>query len=110
MEQTGIRWTERDRTGHAIYLTQERWTHIIDAFNHPEMAACEAALRETIRTGSRRQDVLNPQKYRYSQPFPALPADNTHVVAVVTFRFQATATGALVPNNSIVTAYLKTVG
>ncbi len=60
------RWTVRDRYGNDIYLTEERWEHIIDPDNHPEMAGCEAQLEETIRQGDRQQDSLNPQKYRYS--------------------------------------------
>jgi hypothetical protein len=33
------RWTVRDRFGNEIYLTQERWEHIVLPFNHPERAA-----------------------------------------------------------------------
>jgi len=33
----GRRWTVRDRYGNEIYLTQERWDHIIESTNHPEM-------------------------------------------------------------------------
>lgn len=110
MPPTGIRWTVQDRYGHTIYLTQERWEHIIAPLNHPEVAPCEAQLRETIQRGSRKQDALNPHKYRYTRPFSQLPAENTHVVAIVFFQFRASETGALLPNNYIVTAYLKTVG
>jgi len=35
----GKRWTVRDRYGYEIYLTEERWEHIIDPENHPEMEA-----------------------------------------------------------------------
>lgn len=31
------RWTVRDRYGNDIYLTQERWGHIVQPLNHPEM-------------------------------------------------------------------------
>lgn len=110
MPPTGIRWTVQDRSGHTIYLTHERWEHIIDPLNHPEVAPCEAQLRETIQQGSRKQDALNPHKYRYTRSFPQLPAENTHVVAIVLFHFRASETGALLPNNYMVTAYLKTVG
>jgi hypothetical protein len=30
-------WTQRDRFGNDIYLTHERWSHIIDPDNHPEL-------------------------------------------------------------------------
>lgn len=105
----GKRWTVRDRYGHEIYLTQERWEHIIEPMNHPEMEDFEEALKETIQRGQRKQDSLNPQKYRYSRAFDHLPEYNTHIVAIVLFRF-TDAQGTIVPNNYIVTAYMKEVG
>jgi hypothetical protein len=60
----GRRWTVQDRYGNAVYLTHERWHHIIEVMNHPEMALYEECLKETIQLGQRRQDSLNPQKYR----------------------------------------------
>ena len=44
----GRRWTVEDRYGNAIYMTQERWEHITDAINHPEMAPYEEHLQETM--------------------------------------------------------------
>jgi hypothetical protein len=32
----GKLWTQRDRFGNEIYLTRERWAHIIDPDNHPK--------------------------------------------------------------------------
>ncbi len=58
----GQRWTVHDRYGNEIYLTQERWEHIIEDLNHPEMAEHEEQLRETIQSGMRKQDALNPRK------------------------------------------------
>jgi hypothetical protein len=101
----GRRWIEKDRSGNAVYLTEERWEHITNAANHPEMANYENELRETIRSGSRKQEMLNPQKYRYSKRFENLTAGNTHIVAVVWFRLDE----GLSPNNFIVTAYQKKV-
>jgi hypothetical protein len=49
----------------AIWLSQERWHHIVAPMNHPEMALYEEQLKETIQSGYRRQDALNPQRYRY---------------------------------------------
>jgi hypothetical protein len=43
-----IRWTVYDRYGNSIYLTQERWEHIINRMNHPEMAGYEAELKQTL--------------------------------------------------------------
>ncbi|MDZ4721740.1 MAG: hypothetical protein SH847_25030 [Roseiflexaceae bacterium] len=83
----GKRWTVHDRYGNMVYLTQERWQHIIDPINHPELEQFEAELQETIQTGQRKQDSLSFQKYRYSKTFGHLPEQNTHIVAIVLFRF-----------------------
>ncbi len=103
----GRRWAVNDRYGNEIYLTKERWAHITDDANHPEMRAYEEGLKQAIQQGKRKQDTLNPQKYRYSLAIPGLAEDNTHLVAVVLCRFQTTETGDIVPNNYIVTAYQK---
>ena len=68
----GKRWTVRDRYGHSIYLTQKQWEHIIAPTNHPEMVDYEDHLKETIRLGQRRQEPLNPRKYRYVRYFDLL--------------------------------------
>jgi hypothetical protein len=99
------RWIERDRLGNEIYLTEERWEHITNPANHPEMLGQEDELREAVRLGSRKQEMLNPNKYRYSRAFENLTASNTHIVAVVIFRLAED----LSPNNFIVTAYQKKV-
>lgn len=106
----GRRWIESDRYGNQIYLTEERWHHITEPTNHPEMLDCEDQLRETIRTGRRKQELFNPQKYRYSKAFENLSEANTHIVAVVLFRFAENETGMVTPNNYIVTAYQKEIG
>lgn len=105
----GRRWLVYDRLGNPIYLTNERWEHIIDPNNHPEMADWEDALKETIATGTRKQDSLNPRKYRYSKAFARLAEDNTHIVAIVLFSFIEDEGGQLVENNYAVTAYQKEV-
>src|SRR5574338_133185 len=102
-----IRWTVQDRYGNSIYLTQERWEHIVESVNHPEMKKYEEELKETVKNGIRRQDSLNPQKYRYSKEFDNLPMDNTHIVAIVLFGVRETDIGEIISNNFIVTAYQK---
>jgi hypothetical protein len=104
---SGRRWSIMDRYGNVIYLTEERWQHIIEDINHPEMVAYEGHLQEVIKTGKRKQDSLNPQKYRYSKEFDDLLEDNTHIVAIVLFRFSEDAHGRPEVNNYIVTAYMK---
>ena len=110
MVNTGRRWTIRDRYGNEICLTQERWEHITESINHPEMLTCEQHLQETVQSGYRKQDRLNPQKYRYNKAFDDLVKDNTHIVAIVLFRFGEGEGGKPVPNNYIVTAYQKEIG
>lgn len=94
----GRRWNERDRYGNDIYLTDERWEHITEPTNHPEMLAYEGQLRQAIRSGRRKQDALNPQKYRYVKAFDNLAEFNTHIVAIVLFRFTEDENGTLLPN------------
>ena len=57
-----IRWEVYDRYGNRVYLTEDRWGHIIAPYNHPEFIGYEEELQDTIRQGSRKQDSVNPQK------------------------------------------------
>jgi len=36
----GKLWTRRDRFGNDIYLTYERWRHVTNLDNHPEVEPC----------------------------------------------------------------------
>ena len=74
------------------------------------MSAYEEDLRETIKRGVRKQDPLNPPKYRYMKYFDHLAGDNTHLVAIVLFRFSIREGNAPMPNNYIVTAFQKEIG
>ncbi|HLF73973.1 MAG TPA: hypothetical protein VI524_06490 [Anaerolineales bacterium] len=105
-----IRWTVQDRHGNSVYLTQERWGHIIESINHPEMEEYEEELKDTVKTGTRQQDSLNPQKYRYSKEFDTLPADNTHIIVIVLYGVRESEIGKIISNNFIVTAYQKEIG
>lgn len=102
-------WVVHDRYGNDIYLTHERWEHITEEINHPEMSVYEEQLKETVQRGKRKQGTLNPQKYRYSMPFDDLAEDNTHIIVIVLFRFSEGADSEPVPNSYIVTAYQKEV-
>jgi hypothetical protein len=62
MSAESIRWIARDRFGTSIYLTEERWEHITNPANHPEMADYETELKETIRAGTRKQEALDFSK------------------------------------------------
>jgi hypothetical protein len=105
----GIRWMVRDRNGNAVYLSEERWRHITELENHPDMIDREDELKQTIQRGRRKQDALNPQKYSYTLAFAGLDEDNTHVVAAVLFRFRENEDGRPVAKNYIVTAYQKEI-
>jgi hypothetical protein len=101
------RWTVQDRYNNSIYLTEERWQHIIDDINHPEMADYEEFLKITVTQGRRRQEPLNPRKYRYYHYFDDLPDDVNHVVAIVLFGFDVDEQGQPISNNHIATAFFK---
>jgi hypothetical protein len=107
MAGPGERWIVQDRYDNPIYLTQERWAHIIAANNHPEMEAYEAHLKMTLEKGRRRQEPLNPRKYRYYHPFDDLPDDVNHIVAIVLFGFDIDEQGQTIPNNYVATAFFK---
>ena len=103
----GRRWIISDRYGNEIYLTDERWQHIVEG--HPEMRDCEDVLKQTIRLGTRTQEPLAPQKFRYTRASADLLDGNTHVVAVVLFRFEESDDGPFRRNNYVVTAFQKRV-
>ena len=88
MEQVTDRW------GNRITLTDERWRHIIEW--HPELDGFEEDVLDTIRQGLRRQDPMDPHKYKYTCQVQSLPFDLTHIVVVVriaTRKFVLTAYG-----------------
>ena len=105
---SGKRWTVQDRNGRPIYLTHERWQHIVEPERHLEMSEYEEELKETLRAGTRTQDSLDPTKFYYLKAFHGLPEGNNHIVAVVRFGF-ALEEGTTIPNNFIVTAYQTSI-
>ncbi len=102
---SGKRWTVHDREDNLIYLTAERWKHILDG--HPEMAEFEEHLKIAVQRGRRRQEPLNPRKYRYIHAFNDLPDDYTHIVTIVLFGFDVDEAGRTVANNFVATAFMK---
>jgi hypothetical protein len=103
----GKMWTQRDRFGNDIYLTYERWAHIIDPENHAEVAPYNDYLRETIRLGRRKPDPLIPNAYKCYREFTDLPYGMNHLVAVVVFRTVIGSNGPDHVERFIVTAYLQ---
>ena len=107
MSTLGRRWTVHDRDGNPIYLSEERWEHIVDPGNHPEVISFEEYLKTTIRKGRRRQEPLNPRKYRYTHKFDDLPEGMNHIVVIVLFGLDTDARGMIVANNFVATAFFK---
>jgi len=92
-----------DRWGNDIYLTDERWEHIVET--HDEMIGYRDHLFVTLRTGGRRQDAVDPSKYKYTKRFTDLPEEFTHVVVVVKFTQRGDPLGTERSNNFVMTAY-----
>ncbi|MBL7183308.1 MAG: hypothetical protein ISS50_02535 [Anaerolineae bacterium] len=92
----------KDKRGRKIYLTEERWGHALD---HPGM---EERLLDsvllTMKVGGRKQEALDPSKYKYRRRFEDLPEDYTHVVVVVKFGIDPVDPSK--ENNFVLTAYL----
>ena len=99
MTFSGKRWTIYDRDQNPIYMTEERWQHIVDPNNHPEVSDYEGHLQTTIRRGQKQQEVLNPRKYRYVYHFDDLPDDFNHTVVIVLYGFTIDEQGKATPNN-----------
>ena len=99
------KWTVQDRYGNIIYLTEERWQHILNS--RPELEPLFDEFIETIRTGRRKQDALIPNEYRYAKRFDELLPENNHIVVVVIFKTLLDETGNYIPNNFVVTGWAK---
>ena len=93
-----VREEVQDQYGNTIYLTDERWEHILE--NHPELDGYRAEVIRTVRSGKRTQDAMIPYKFYYSKRFPRLSEEFDAIEAVVLFKWQNDQ-----PNNFIITAY-----
>lgn len=49
MPNLGRKWVVRDRYGHEIYMTEERWRHIPEY--HPELEGYLDDVLNTLKTG-----------------------------------------------------------
>jgi hypothetical protein len=97
------KWTVQDRYNNTIYLTEERWRHILES--RPELEPFFDKFLVTIRAGQRKQDALIPNEYRYFKQFDELLPENNHLVVVVIFKMQLDEAGNYVPNNFVVTGW-----
>jgi hypothetical protein len=83
--QSGKVWTVTDRYGNEIYLTSERWAHILEF--HPEMEPFLNEIQRTVQKSRRRQDHRNPHKWFYVQwNLDGLEMWNNCIAVVVAFR------------------------
>lgn len=99
------KWIVQDRYGNSIYLTEERWHHILES--RPELELFFDEFLETIQTGRRTQDALIPNEYRYFKRLDELLPGNNYLIAVVIFKTQLDEAGNYVPNNFVVTGWAK---
>jgi hypothetical protein len=60
MDTSAKRWMVYDRDSNPVYLTDERWQHIVDHENHPEMQAFEEHLKNTLRLGQSSSGTVKP--------------------------------------------------
>ena len=97
------RWTVRDRYGNEIYMTEERWRHIVS--KHEELAGHLDDVLRTIKKGRRRQERRDPQRYRYRHFCHDLHYGNNRITVVVVFSYQTQPDGTTRPNNFVSTAW-----
>ena len=90
-----------DKHGNLIYLTDERWNHIVEF--HEEMLNYKKDLIKTLRFGKRKQDPYDPSIYTYYHEFGDLERGFNHIIVVVKFGFTKT----IELNNFVLTAYQK---
>ncbi|NUO81021.1 hypothetical protein HUU05_13155 [candidate division KSB1 bacterium] len=95
-----------DRYGNEVYLTDERWQHIIE--QHPEMLGHKPHLFKTVRDGKRNQHHLHLDTFVYTKRFDDLPRGMTHVYVIVKFGFKGYP-GRSMTNNFVLTAYQKKI-
>lgn len=87
-----------DRFGNTVYLTDERWEHIVE--RHPELEGLREEILSTVRSGKRRQDAMALETFYYKKAFPRLAGRLTAIEVVAVFQWQINQ-----PNNFILTAY-----
>lgn len=76
----------RDKRGNIIYLTDERWEHILE--NHSDLDSHRDKVISTIRSGKRTQDPLLPDKFYYNKKFLQFLDEYDEIEVVVISRWQ----------------------
>jgi hypothetical protein len=98
-----MQWQERDRYGNLVYITAERWQHALE--KRPWLSTYLDDVLDAIRRGRRRQDSLNPRKYRYYWPCAVLEPEFNTLVVIVLFGEIADETGQTISNNYVVNVW-----
>ena len=80
------RWTVKDRQNREVYMTRERWEHIIT--KHSELRGRREEVLRTVREGKRRQTKRDPQTYCYQMKSQNLPKPYNKILVFVAFRYQ----------------------
>lgn len=93
----------QDRYGNTIYLTEERWQHVIK--RHPPLRNFRAEVLKTIRTGKRERSIHSYNKFLYRRACQHLPLPYSHIEVAVIFAIRDGQ-----PNNFVVTAYPMIIG
>ena len=88
----------QDKYGHAIYLTDERWAHIVE--RHPVLKSHKEKVLSIVRSASRSRHEFEWNVFLYRKAFAEVSPLHTHIEVAVIFD---TKLGQ--PNNFIVTAY-----
>jgi len=88
----------QDKHGNTIYLTDERWAHIVR--RHAVLKDRKSDVLKTLRAGKRRRDDAHLDTFSYLKAFVNLPFGYTHIKAIVVFRVKDGK-----PNNFVMTAY-----
>lgn len=98
------KWYVHDSDGHEIYLTEERWQHIVAG--HRELHNHFDDILNTVRHGKRRQQPQDPQTFVYRLRCDKLRPPFNGVIVVVAFRFESQENnGNTVSNNFVVSAW-----
>ena len=93
----------QDRDGREIYLTEERWEHIVNS--HSELKNHLQEVLDTVRRGRRRQQPHDPQAFIYRLRCDKLRPPFNGILVVVAFHFELKGdNGKMVSNNFIVSA------
>ena len=87
-----------DKLGNGVYLTDERWQHIVS--EHSKLRGCRNEVLSAVRSGKRKQDQWFLDKFYYNKKFLTAQGRIKEIEVVVIFRWKVNT-----PNNFILTAY-----